>query len=355
VTAIAISGAGLATSVGTQVDNACAAIQADICAPTPLHDFPVLDADAQEPRPLLAHPIRGFTEGFVSFGRWSRLAHCCFCDLEDQDLVAPRQDTAFWLRTGLVFLTPPLDSLRYFEAHDDPGFAREMACERMAETLALPVPEANIELIDDGPAGLSKALDKAPRQLGRDLDRLLIIAVDSYVDGLSLDWLGLHNRIKCDDNACGLMPGEAGVAVIVERARSGQLTIAAAASDHEPNHFFSGKPCTGEALARSITKALQDAAITDPFGGDLIVNLNGEEWRAREWGHALVRLGRRVDPAARVHLPCSSIGDVGAASALLGVVLAMKAHEFDQAVADATLIVSTSEYGAVSATIVREA
>lgn len=85
------------------------------------------------------------------------------------------------------------------------------------------------------------------------------------------------------------------------------------------------------------------------FTGEIVNDLNGEEWRAKEWGGVQHRLASRL-AATRVHCPAVSVGDVGAVNGPLGVGLAL--HMFQRgASTQPWLIASSAEQGDVGCLI----
>jgi len=96
-------------------------------------------------------------------------------------------------------------------------------------------------------------------------------------------------------------------------------------------------------------QALVELGPDKPFNGDLISDCNGEEWRAQELGSARMRLGNELGNATRFLFPGSSMGDVGAASAALGICLGVRALQRGYARGDQSLVIASSDYGAVGA------
>lgn len=64
----------------------------------------------------------------------------------------------------------------------------------------------------------------------------------------------------------------------------------------------------GRGLAACIQEVL--SSLPSLFEGDIYAGLNGEQWRAHEWGCVRDHLGARLG-APRLHLPGTYVGDVG--------------------------------------------
>jgi len=216
------------------------------------------------------------------------------------------------------------------------------------------VPEASLELHALGHAGTAAALASGMSRLARaEWEQALLVAVDSLFDPVLLSQLHETRRLKTAVQPVGLMPGEAGICVLLERAPGarrrgvvGQARLAAAVSGREALPLGAETPNTGQGLSTCILQALEQGATEAPFRGDLFSDLNGEEWRAREWGGACVRLGARLG-TNRLHLPCKSLGDTGAASGALGVCMATFTLARGHGVCGHALVLSSSAEGPV--------
>ncbi|QDE80258.1 hypothetical protein BHS07_01020 [Myxococcus xanthus] len=343
---------GAVTSVGHSVDAACAAIRAGVSRPRKLREFRVVEEESQEDIPVSGHPIRGYTDGFQLIGRWLRLAQGAVEDMLSHPGVSG-MPAVFWQKTGLVVVTPPADDEVFLS---EPGGAleqiRESYLHPLHRSLGLAIAEPNVELIPIGHAGTAAGLVHGQQWMAsRGLERVLTISVDSYMDELLLHQLASHRRLKTEDHPVGLMPGEAGVCLLVETDASARrrgvesaILIDTIATGREPDHFGSGRQNMGRGLAACIQEVL--SRLPSPFDGDIYADLNGEQWRSHEWGCVRVHLGPRLG-AARLHLPGTYVGDVGAASGALGVCLA--AHDLSRGHGrqSTSLVISSSEHGEV--------
>ncbi|HYO58169.1 MAG TPA: hypothetical protein VEU50_35865 [Archangium sp.] len=355
------------SSVGVGVVQACASLRAELTRPRPLVYFSVLEEDSQELVPLTAHPIQGFTEGFAPVGRWLRLAQGCMDDLLAQGVVPERTAREFWQRTALLWVGPVLDEGRFLEPRQmGVEVFKQAFLQQLEKVLELPLARSEARAFNLGHAGLAAALRHAQERSSRCsfVERFLILAMDSYVDELSLEWLQLHRRLKTPEAPVGLMPGEAGACVLVElssRARSRgasvQALVNAASLGQEANHFFSraqsNTPNVGRELSRIIEVALSAVLPPDaPFQGDVISDLNGEVWRASEWGHTVARLHTRLGTGVRLVTPCASLGDTGAASGAVALCVAVRSFHRKYASGPRSLVVSSAEHGATGAIVV---
>ncbi|MBZ4417930.1 hypothetical protein [Myxococcus sp. RHSTA-1-4] len=357
---LAVTGLGLVTAVGHGVVGSCAALRAGASRPHPLPGF-VTDDEPGESVPVTGHPVVPFAEGFFQTGAWVRLASGAFEDLLHATELPTHVD--FWRRTCLMALAPLVDEERFgWSLASCPEALRDAYVRPLLSLMDVPLPEENARALALGSCGLAEAATQAWALLsGRRVDRVLVLAADSFVDPVCLAWLALHRRLKSPQRQVGLMPGEAGAALLVEtpgaaRARAAPVAAhleAVAVSPHDIS-AASALAHRGRALANAVKRVLPEGAA--PFRGDVLVDLNGEEWKAQVWGHANVLLQQDVDfPRCRLVLPADSLGETGAASAPLAVAAAAWGFRRGHAAGERALVCSISDAGRVSALLLGRA
>src|SRR5262249_32352749 len=157
-----------------------------------------------------------------------------------------------------------------------------------------------------------------------------------------------RSRLKAGENPAGLAPGEAGACFLVESEESARrrnakaaAMIVGAAVGEERAHFLSDEVSTGVGLGGVIAALVPESS---PFAGDVIADLNGEEWRARELACARLRAPNRIDNA-RFLYPAASLGETGAASGAAAVCLATRAFVRSYDRAGQALVLMSSEHG----------
>jgi 3-oxoacyl-[acyl-carrier-protein] synthase-1 len=352
---LVITATGAVTSVGYSAAAAYAAIRAGITRPRKVGHFRLLDSETQNSIPLMGHPLHGFTDGFLGMGRWMRLARGGLLDLLSKSGLPGPADRGFWSRTGLVVVTPsPDDEVFDPEGKDGLDGIREDFLRPLRDVLGLPVGDQHLQVMAQGAVGTAALMAQMLGGLSsQGLERLLVVAADSQLDPTALQLLGEENRLKTDDYPVGFMPGEAGVCLLLESPASARRRgapvlagVSGCATAQESNHLFSGGPNLGVGLSACIREVLGRFPGSGLFEGDVYLDLNGETWRAQEWGTARVRLKDVVGEPA-VHLPCASVGDVGAASGALGVCLAAHALSRGHTRTGHVLVVSSSHWGNV--------
>lgn len=365
-----VTGLGLVTSLGFGAAGSVAAIRGGLSRPEVLEGHAVSDGEDGED-PVTGFPASGYADGFYQSGAWVRLGSGALEDLLHR-LPIPAASDPGWSRASAVALAPIVDEDRFLWSLEVVPRALEDAfATPILELAGVPIPPAATRGLGAGHVGLAEALTVAiSESSAHRLERMLLVAADSYVDTSSLDWLSARDRLKSGERPTGLVPGEAGAALLVEsehavRARKTQVlgvveavALAAAplrapppaAEDDAAEDELPPLPPEGPKLGRAIAQAVRQVLPPgkDRFACDLYLDLNGEEWRAHGWGHAQVHLGRHLDlDRCRTFLPATSIGEVGAAAAPVALALAL--WNFDRDATRDALVISAADDGRVSA------
>jgi 3-oxoacyl-[acyl-carrier-protein] synthase-1 len=350
-----ITGYGMMCSVGWNAATACAAIRAGLSRPTPVDGFDLLDEVASEPAPVRGHAVTGYTDGFIPPGLWNRLAGGAWLDLREQLAAAAETDPGFWQQCGLVLVTPPLDQARFQLPEPIPVEAvRATTLRYLAGEHGWSVDPAHAVLVCGGHAAGIAALARARELLTQArITRVVLLAVDSQLDPLSVEWLAEQGRLKSPEQPAGLEPGEAATALLLETAAAARrrearpkAVVSAIAVGRETGDFLGAGRQHGVEQARLLE---QVSAPQAPFAGDLIADLNGEDWRAYELGAALARLTGRWQPDYRMLTPLQSTGDTGTACGGVAACLAVHGFEREWNPRGATILVGASEDGEVAA------
>jgi 3-oxoacyl-[acyl-carrier-protein] synthase-1 len=188
----------------------------------------------------------------------------------------------------------------------------------------------------------------------------VVVAADSHLDPSALAWLDEHRRLKGPGNSAGLIPGEAGAAVLLESPAHAQERGAAAlavvesvGTASEAVTVVSDGMCTGEGLTAAIRAAVGAAGIS---GIEWVAcDLNGEAYRAAEWGHCQARLGSTFAGLRAMWHPADCLGDTGAAAG--GALISLVARAFQKGYAPAgnCLLWTSSDFGERAAAVLRRA
>jgi 3-oxoacyl-[acyl-carrier-protein] synthase-1 len=204
------------------------------------------------------------------------------------------------------------------------------------------------------------ALDRASSDLrAGKVDYAVVGAFDSLLHGEFLRSLWAEGRLKIPEQAEGLVPGEAGAVVVLQRGADAMRAharirgwLGATVVEHEAVAIGPEHPIRAEAASRAVRAALERNA-----GGGrperAIVDLSGERWRSLEWALVETRcLSELATASWRLWHPADCLGDVGAATGIVHLVLALRAFARGYGGNGAILLASASERGERSATCV---
>jgi 3-oxoacyl-[acyl-carrier-protein] synthase-1 len=213
-----------------------------------------------------------------------------------------------------------------------------------------------------GHAGGLIALDAACNKIGKgELDACVVAGVDSYIEPETLEWIE-----ECDqlhgagplNNAWGFIPGEAAGALllmrgeIMQRLRLEPLArVLGAATGFESKRIKTETVCIGEGLTGTFRAALANL----PDGvrvTDVYCDINGEPYRADEYGFTCLRTKERFAAASDFVAPADCWGDVSAAGGPLHLGLAVIAGAKSYANGSCALVWASSESGERGAALV---
>ncbi|MCY1046199.1 beta-ketoacyl synthase N-terminal-like domain-containing protein [Corallococcus sp. bb12-1] len=206
----------------------------------------------------------------------------------------------------------------------------------------------------------AQAVTQAVRRLRtRELDRCIIGGIDTCVHGTPLADVHALGLLRTEQKPSGFFPGEAAGFVLLERADAArargaraEALLSASAMAEESFNRFSGGPPQGVALTAVTEACLRE---TQARPGLVIVNLNGDEFRARDFGTALVRLrGAVLTDDFRQWFPPVSFGETGAATGAAAVCLAVRGFRRDYAGSRAALVLLLGDDEARGAVLVED-
>jgi 3-oxoacyl-[acyl-carrier-protein] synthase-1 len=147
--------------------------------------------------------------------------------------------------------------------------------------------------------------------------RAVVVGADSFVDRDRLALLDRDLRIKSARASAGMVPGEAGTALLLEgaqnaaRRRARVLAILSEVGEGVESQPLAGeRESTGRGLTQALRAVLARSASHAPRW--VLCNLDGEPYRAQEWGTVGVRLARELGAGLRLWHPADCIGEIGA-------------------------------------------
>ena len=218
---------------------------------------------------------------------------------------------------------------------DRPGRAQDLSAvaDRVrAELAAFGLRTAQATVMEAGHAAGAMAVHAAWQAIRTGAAEFALAGgADSYTEPETLEWLEANDQVHSagfQNNGYGFVPGEAAAFIMLGSASAAErcgldpgLELVAAQTARETNLIKTDTVCTGEgltALFRSLAAALQRSIKVD----HLYCDLNGEPYRADEFGFAIVRAGSLFKDPSAFTAPADCWGDVGAASGPLYLVLA---------------------------------
>jgi 3-oxoacyl-[acyl-carrier-protein] synthase-1 len=287
----------------------------------------------------------------IELGGTQRL-QALLCPAIDQ--VLERASVATGMRTALAVALP---------AHR-PGLSANVQAEMMA---ALDERYSGVfaasAVFPHGHAAGVTALQAACRKLAQGtLDACLVAGVDSYIEPETLEWLEACDQVHGAgplNNAWGFVPGEgAGALLLVRGAVADQFAnsilaeVLGVGTATEPKRIKTKTVCIGEGLTQAFRSALEAL----PQGtriSDVYCDMNGEPYRADEYGFTCLRTKEYFESASDFVAPANCWGDVSAASTVLHIGLAAIAGNKGYANGTNAFIWASSEQGERGAAVLR--
>lgn len=169
-------------------------------------------------------------------------------------------------------------------------------------------------------AGGLAAIAQAVSDLNSGRTRLaLVCGVDSLLDSARLAGLFEAGFLLAGRQSAGLIPGEAGACLVIERLDQARqrgarplVTIGPIALGRDPSPFGSDVAVDGAALSDVFRNAVEAAGGGKIFG-EVLIDLTGERARFLEWATVETRCLHAVPKPWSLEHPADCIGDVGAA------------------------------------------
>ena len=194
---------------------------------------------------------------------------------------------------------------------------------RIRTELAKQCRVAKVEAIETGHAAGTMALQAAWEVVRSGAAEFALAGgVDSYLEPETLEWLESNDQLHSsgeENNPYGLIPGEAsGFVLLASSAKAEQYRVPATvellaiATTRETKLIKTDSVCTGEGLI-ALFRALAGQPPTIQ-ADHLYCDLNGEPYRADEFGFATIRAGKLFRDPSAFAAPADCWGDVGAAS-----------------------------------------
>jgi 3-oxoacyl-[acyl-carrier-protein] synthase I len=179
----------------------------------------------------------------------------------------------------------------------------------------------NSRIITNGHVGAFEALRHARAMLAEGLRSCLIFAADSLIGARSLLWLEQHHRLLCEANSDGVVPGEAAAVIHLSGRSLDSVAIVGVGFGEEEATPLNDHPVTGAGLAEALNEALDEAGKTLDEIDLRLSDVAGEGWAFEELVLGQQRVMRRVRSEQPLWHPADKVGDTGAASGLIQLIV----------------------------------
>jgi hypothetical protein len=360
-----LSAMGMVSSLGPDAMTSCAALRAGLVRQKPL-ELVLRDPMLSECIPVTGRSVFGMADGFTGMGGLARLSAAALKDLECS---AAGID---WSRSGL-YIALASDFHLAQAAKTPEGAASRDMLERTTDylqyrkekllTQLIPtigklggfvVPPSNQGLVFGDAAGFIGMMAQVCQKLERqELDRAVVGAVDSLVEPDVLEAYHRLGLVKRPGGAGGLIPGELAAFFLLDkqrtataRKRSFHLPVNGFAEAKESFDRFAEDIPLGRALSSSIGQTIRASEVGPDPMVSMIGDLNGDSYRAADWGHAIVRLKAEFPWIETATLyPAAGFGDTGAASAAAATGLAIYGWLRPWSQSKQTLIFASNDNG----------
>jgi 3-oxoacyl-[acyl-carrier-protein] synthase-1 len=333
---VLVVGCGAMTPLGMSAPATAAAVRAGIAA---FAQHPFLVDRAGERMIVAAAPY--LAPDLPSMTRIASLAAGAACEAAGQ---GPSGGAG---RLQVHLGVPPPISVRHRELDE--------VVDRLIDDLGAAGWRARMEsVIEKGHASGVLAMAAAWRAVGDgECEFALAGGADSYIEPETLEWLEACDQVHStgeENNPYGFVPGEGSGFVLLASAEALQrhglpalLRLSLVARAHESKLIKTDAVCTGVGLTSLFEELL--AATGGGLADHLYCDMNGEPYRADEYGFATIRTGGLLRDASSFDAPADCWGDVGAASGPLFMMLADAAARKHYAAGPVSAAFTGSESG----------
>jgi 3-oxoacyl-[acyl-carrier-protein] synthase-1 len=360
---IFITAIGMATSLGLDAANSCAASRAGISRAASLKSMNFQGAscfgkETPDGFPPFCGHASSIDAGYTGRARLAILGSAALRDLLSSAGLtnAELASTGFYLNLSDRFVESAYAAMMEHGSvpqelsypHDQWKNESPQITDLLLNKAGIYVSKASRMLYYGGHAGLVSALNDAGDALssGR-FERSIVGGVDCCIEPRFLEAAATLRMVKTADNPVGFIPGEGAAFVLLEHSgrRCGNAPqLVSSSFAHDEGHLFTENPPIGRGIAAAVRESVHSGGVRPSF---VVADLNGSERRALDWGHAITRL----NGAARigdlpVWLPAASFGETGAAAAATAVCSAIQAWRRRYAPGPAAIITAASDSSA---------
>jgi 3-oxoacyl-[acyl-carrier-protein] synthase I len=377
---IYITALEMVTPLGPDAGHSCAAFRAGILRMGELKNLNFLDKEMFGD-PVQGHTIAFLPSGFVGSARALLMGCHALSGLLGKApyLKQEKDNTGFFLNLSDYALPDRKHHLekafeaeleRQFGVDDDPANPaismedtlpskewrrqHQGVLPKLLERCDLILPSSHQHLYFGGHTGVIYAIHDAMEAIrAGKYGRCIVGAIDSFIEPPVLEAGALTGMLKTQNNPSGFIPGEAAGFFLLEKQQDAvrkesqlMLLISDLALEKEKFDRFSEDPPLGKALYRALDRLLDSEKSLGDEVGCILCDLNGDIYRANDWGYALVRLQTKYSLGnLPMFLPAVGFGETGAATGVLSLGIMNAAFRNEECQGSAAILWLFSESG----------
>ena len=312
------------TPVGLNVEQTCASIRAGVArfSEHAYYESICPDPEWDEPEPLLCATVPDIDP---------------FLDYQDRLHALARPLLSRMIgKMGLKRADLPRLAVLLALPEDDPPLQEWNLRREFLPTLLRQAGLATIGVMaanQEGHTGVFSLMRTAAKLLDSgQVDHCLVGGLDTYLLEDRLEYRDENWRLRSQRNVDGVIPGEAGVLLLVEtkarataRGATIRAIVGAPETSQEPDAYAGDRSSSGRGLREALRGALAGVEKKAPW---VLCDLNGESYRHYEWAVLQTKLPDVLSTVNHTVRPVESIGDVGAATG--GILLACVCEAFSR-------------------------
>jgi 3-oxoacyl-[acyl-carrier-protein] synthase I len=182
-------------------------------------------------------------------------------------------------------------------------------------------------LLTGGPASVLEALDRVETLLADPtIDHAIVGGVDSLLNRVDLERLGLAGRLHMPDVPQGVIPGEGAAVLLVSTERRGRrhaplAEVLGIGVARENDTVLGDRYSVGDAMCDALRKAT-GPTFAEPAIEFVVSTFNGERYAAWESMMCRPRFYRTRRERLPLVFPAMAVGDMGAASGAMAIIVA---------------------------------
>lgn len=315
----------MVTALGMDLSHSCINALSGINRIMEL-DSKIVDIKTSQPVPIKAHAIP-FLQGYEHIGKLLHLAAFALKNLQDSDCNSTRRGFIMVIPNPLKYSTSKTIKEYINYAFDDHlhRYNIDLLSKRLRYIIHDNFEKSNIIIIESGSNGFISALEKGNELINtQQWDSFVVCVVDSLCENYALQWLVDNKKITPEGEKDGIIPGEAGVVMVV---RKKNRVLPKQKHQYKLKYMYeylinpSDREKTGSiTLADLIDKSIHPDFINST---DLLFihDMNGEEWRRNNWIDTQIKLLAKNPDWKLVPTvyPAEFWGDTGIGAFPLGV------------------------------------